>query len=87
MDRYFYANREFSRCYIDDVVIYLKTGDKHVKYLRTVLTLFKDRNLLLGPTKIWLGYDNVELLGFYINGFGYLNTKECLAALVNLQSL
>ena len=84
MDRYFYINREFSRCYIDNVVTYLKTGVKHIKYLRTIFTLFKDRNLLLGPTKTWLGYNNVELLSFHINGFGYLNTKERLAALANL---
>ena len=84
MDRYLYANREYSRYYINDVVTFLKTGAKHVKHLRTILTLFKDRNLLLGPTKTWLGYNNVELLSFYINGFGYLNTKEYLTALVNL---
>ena len=84
MDQYFYINREYFRYYINDVVTFLKTGVKHVKYLRIILTFFKDKNLLLGPTKIWLGYNSVELLGFYINGFGYLNTKERLAALANL---
>ena len=34
--------------------------------------------------KLWIGYNSVEFLGFYINGFGLLNIKKRIAAFINL---
>ena len=84
MDTILKPFRKFTRYDINDKVIFLKTGKEYVKQFRLVFLLFLEKNIKLLPIKSWIGYKNVELLGFYVNGFWLLNIKEKITALTNI---
>lgn len=58
--------------------------DEYIKYLNTIFNLFVLKNIVLSPKKSYLGYPSIELLGFYVNGFGLSITKERFQAFKNL---
>ena len=84
INRYLHAYRGFARYYINDIVIFFCIIKEHKEHLRKIFNFLRERNISLGPIKTWIGYNNVELLGFRVNGFGFLNTKERLAVIINL---
>ena len=46
--------RKFTMVYIDDIIIFSKTVEDHLKHLRWVLEKFKQSRLKFGPEKCLL---------------------------------
>ena len=55
--------RAFARAYIDDIVIFLKSFEKYIEYLREVITLLDSKRISLSVKKTFLGYPSATLLG------------------------
>ncbi|CZR65238.1 uncharacterized protein PAC_15138 [Phialocephala subalpina] len=53
----------FARAFIDDMVVFSKTKEKHLHHLRQIFELFVEMRLHLSPVKSFLGYPSVHLLG------------------------
>ena len=52
--------------YLDNVVIYSKTWDKHLQYLRAVPTRLREANLTIKPKKCQFGMHSCTYLGHII---------------------
>jgi len=65
----------------------LKSKDKHPRHLELIFRLFIGKNLAIFPTKIFFKYPSIELLGFYINAFGLITTKNHIKAFRKLEFL
>jgi transposase InsO family protein len=56
--------------YIDDIIVYSKDFDTHVKDMETVLSLVAKSGITLSPTKCHLGYQSLTALGHTISNLG-----------------
>ena len=84
IDRLLRAHRQYARAYIDDVVIYSETLEKHVQHLRAIFGLFARFNISINPKKAFIGYLSVTLLGQKVNSLGLATSEEKLRAISNL---
>ena len=74
----------FARAYVDDVVIYSKTLEEHVQHLRQVFNLFVDSGISVNPSKAFLGYPSVQLLGQKVDSLGLWTAEDKLKAISKL---
>jgi hypothetical protein len=76
MDRIL-AGLDFVRCYIDDIVVYKDTVEKHQIHLQIVFERLKVHGLCLHPRKCKFFQESVECLGhvIYPCGLGVQQAK------------
>ena len=85
IDRILRPYRTFARAYVDDIVIFSKTLDEHVQHLRQVFSVLKQNNISVKPSKAFLGYPTVHLLGQKVDSLGLATTEQKLAAISKLK--
>lgn len=56
-------HRSNAHAYVDDICFFSKTLDEHVKHQDAVFATLAERRVRLEPTKSFLGYPSVQLLG------------------------
>ena len=56
--------------YIDDILVYSRTLEEHVKYVRTVLYALKDYNLRLKPGKCEFYKKRIKFVRYFISVAG-----------------
>lgn len=83
-DRLLRPFKAFAKGYVDDIVIFSRTLLDHIAHLRQVFSLFKRVGVALKPSKSFLGYPNVQLLGQRVDSFGLSTPAERLAAISKL---
>ncbi|GAQ80426.1 hypothetical protein KFL_000540030 [Klebsormidium nitens] len=66
MDTTLSAQREFCRCYIDDVIIHSKSFDEHLIHLRAVFERLRAKRIKCHPKKMRLAVRTVPYLGHFI---------------------
>lgn len=55
--------RHFCRAYVDDVVVYSATLEEHRQHLEAAFERFQTLGIRLKPSKAFIGYPSVTLLG------------------------
>ncbi len=70
--------------YIDNIVIYLATLEKHMKHLRAIFDLFVKYNILINPKKAFLDYPSIKLLDQKIDFFNLFINDEKLKTIASL---
>ena len=85
IDRILRPFQAFSRAYIDDVVIYSQTLEEHVQHLREIFATFRRMRISIKPTKAFLGFPSVRLLGQLIDSFGLATAEDKLLAISQLK--
>lgn len=80
IDQLLTPHAKYCRTFIDDIVIYSDNLEDYKKYLRKIFKLFISKNIAISPSKSFVGYLNVELLGFRVDRFGLSNTADRIAA-------
>jgi hypothetical protein len=73
------------RCYIDDIVIFSKTFEEHLRHLTEVLQILQNAGLYLSPKKCHLAYHSVKLLGRMVDRLGLSTLRERAEAVQKLQ--
>lgn len=58
-----FGDLEFVECYLDDVVIFSKTGAEHLRHVDEVLKRVRDNGLRLNRKKCEFGVNEIEILG------------------------
>jgi hypothetical protein len=74
----------FTLVYVDDVVVYSKTFEDHLKHVDLVLKAIAKAGLTLSPSKCHLGYQSLKLLGQQVSRLGLSTYKEKVDAIVQL---
>lgn len=77
--------KDFARAYIDDIVVFSRTLDGHIEHLRTIFQLFREKRVSLSPTKSYLAYPSVTLLGQRVDSLGMSTSAEKIAAITSLR--
>ncbi|KAJ8044409.1 hypothetical protein HOLleu_07148 [Holothuria leucospilota] len=62
--------------YIDDILIYTSTWEKHIEILGEILKRLRKANLTIRPSKCGLGMENIEFLGHIISR-GKVYPQDC----------
>ena len=52
--------------YLDNILIYLENKEEYIKYIKRILTLLKEANLLVKPKKCSFHIDKVDFLRYVI---------------------
>ena len=77
--------QEFAKAYIDDVVVFSATLEQHLDHLNKVFNLFEKYNIALKPSKTYLGYPSIALLGQRVDSLGMSTPIEKLEAIRKLK--
>jgi len=85
MDKKLKKHKIYARCYIDDVVVFLRTYAEHIQHIRAVLTTLSEMGCTLSPDKCYLGYHSVKLLGHVVNRFGLSTQEDKVEAIANMR--
>ena len=75
----------FARIYVDDIIIFFKTFEKHKQYLRFVFVMFQINNIFIKSNKIFLKYLFVALLSQKMNFFDLSINVEKFKIIVKIR--
>ena len=56
--------------YLDDLVVYSRSVEKHAQHVRAVLRLLRDAGFTLNSTKMTIGFREVTCLGHCLSSRG-----------------
>lgn len=71
--------------YYDDIIVVSETLERYKQTFRTVFQRFRDRNISIGPSKTFVVFPNVTVLGRFVNSFRLSTTRERVAAITKLK--
>ena len=77
--------KDFARAFVDDIIIFSRTLQEHLSHLRQIFQLFRSKRVSLSPTKSFIGYPSVTLLGQRVDGLGMSTSQEKIHAITSLR--
>lgn len=63
-------------CFIDDVVVFSKTFEQHLRDLDEVLAILEESGMTVQPYKCFVGYHSLRILGILVDRFGLTTLEE-----------
>lgn len=75
----------FTLVYINDIVIYSKNWDEHLIHLDKVLAAISKSGITLSPSKCFVGFSSILLLGQKVSQLGFSMHKEKVDAIISLE--
>jgi len=81
IDKILRSHRAYVRIYMNDIVIFSRTLEKHLKHLHVIFSLFRRLRICLTSTKSFLEYSFVSLLGQKIDDFELTISAKKLVAI------
>lgn len=75
---------EFTVCYVDDIVIFSKDWESHLRHVETVLKALYEAGLTLDSKKAYIGFKSLKLLGHLVSRFGLSVQEEKIKAMMEL---
>ena len=76
----------FTLVYINDIVVYSKSFEDHLKHVDAVLKAIAESGLTLSPPKCHLGYRSIVVLGNIVSCLGLSTHNEKLKAIWELEA-
>lgn len=80
------AKWQHALAYLDDIVVYSKTFEEHLRHLRDVLERLRSAGITLNPNKAQIAATRITLLGFTLDEGRILPDKGKLEAIVSYPS-
>ena len=77
--------KKFSKIYMNDIIIFFKTLDEYVKYLRQIFRLFQQKRVNLIFIKSFLNYLLIILLSQQIDNLNLSISKKIIIVITFLQ--
>ena len=84
IDRILRPHQKYARAYVDNIVIFFKSLEKHLRHLHNVFCELTITRIILQPTKSFLVYLSVRLFKQRVNALGMATAKAKLAATTQL---
>ena len=81
IDQILRAHRGYAQAYIDDIVIFSKTLEDHLIHLNDVFNLLASLDIVLDPTKTFLGFPSTTLLSQKVDSFSMAAASEKIQAI------
>ena len=76
---------DFVRAYINNLSIFNKFLDDHIKHLHAIFKLLNDRKIILSSRKMFVDYSSVTLLNQKINVFEFIVVVDKIVAIQRLK--
>ena len=76
--------RDFARTYVDDIVVFFNTLEKHMTHLHSMFQRLNFYNISLSFKKLFLDYFTIALLEQKIDVFDFITTTDKLETIVKL---
>lgn len=73
--------RKFLLIFFDDILVYSKSGEKHLKHLRRVFEILKQHQYVVNKGKCVLATKKIEYLGHYISAEGVFTYPRKIKAI------
>ncbi|CAF4570927.1 unnamed protein product, partial [Rotaria sp. Silwood2] len=77
--------RDFTRVYLDDIIIHSKTFPQHLHHLKLVFDIFTENKLVLSPSKCEIAVTKVEFLGHIISESTLTPNNQAIQAILDLR--
>ena len=77
--------KDFAKAYVDDIIVHSRTLAEHLNNLRQAFDLFRQKRISLAPSKCFLGFPSVMLLGQRVDSLGMATAEEKIAAISALR--
>ena len=74
----------FARAYVDDIVIFFKIFEKHIRHLHQIFDMLIANNIFIKSEKIFIEYLNVQLLSQKIDSFELATFENKLKTIAKL---
>ena len=87
IDRILQPHQRYSRAYIDDIVIFLKLLEEHLRHLQNVFQELTAMQMILLPKKSFLAYSSIRFLGQRVDAVSMATAEAKLAAIMQLAFL
>ncbi|SLM38758.1 reverse partial [Lasallia pustulata] len=84
IDQMLRAHRCYTCAYIDDIIVFSKTQEEHLAHLDNIFRLLTSLDIVLAPTKMFLGFPSTTLLGQKVDSFGMAAASEKIQAISRL---
>lgn len=81
IENIFRSIRDWAHVYVDDIICVAKSLEDLLVKLRTLFEIFVTYNISVQPTKLFLNYLDVGLLGQRVNFLGLTTAKDQLQAI------
>ena len=77
--------KDFAKAFVDDIIVFSHTLRDHLIHLNHIFGLFRSKRVSLSPTKSFIGYPSVTLLGQRVDGLGMSTSQEKIQAITALK--
>ena len=77
--------RQFTRAFVDDIIVFSRTLEEHVQHLRQLFQLLRKKRASLAPTKSFLGFPSINLLGQRVDSLDMSTSEEKIKAITSLK--
>ena len=84
INRILQLHQRYARAYVDDIVIFLKLLEEHLRYLQNIFQELTTIRIILLPNKSFLAYPSVCFLRQRANAFRMATAEAKLAAITQL---
>ena len=78
-------HRDYSRVFIDDIVVYSQTLEDHVKHFHVIFDLLNSKNISLNSIKSFLDYFSIQLLEQKVDVFELITVVEKIETIAKLK--
>ena len=72
--------------YIDDIIVYSRSFEEHLKHMDSVLSIIAKSGLTLSPPKCHIGYCSIIVLRNKVSWLGLSTHQEKLKAVWELEA-
>ncbi|CAF1570197.1 unnamed protein product, partial [Rotaria magnacalcarata] len=77
--------RQFALVYIDDIVVYSRSFEEHLKHIHQVLSILSQHNFQLNPSKCSIFRQQIDYLSHTISQQGVKPNNEKIQAIIKLR--
>ena len=77
-------HRDFAKTYVDDIVIFNKTFEKHLNHLHIIFELLDSKDITLSSKKSFLSYFTIIFLNQKVDAFDLIATKNKIDVIFRL---